>query len=209
MDDETIECYSHALAGVAAIYHCTLEEYGRSASGVAWKTAEDQFRRFEILTAGINNDQPLTVNDVGCGYGALFGFLDRRFQLAGYCGSDICESMVEAASATVTDPRARFLQSAFPPSPAHWSLASGTFNISGGSNDHIWRSLVEDVLRTMAHLSSVGFAFNMLRPERRDEFLWGDDPEPWQRFCQDQLGGQVSLVDWPDGGEWSLLVSRG
>lgn len=80
MDDETIECYSNALAGVASIYLCTLEEYGRSAGGVAWKTTEDQFRRFEILTAGIKNDQPLTVNDVGCGYGALFGFLDRRFQ---------------------------------------------------------------------------------------------------------------------------------
>ena len=208
MDDETIKTYSRALAQVAAVYHCTLEEYGNSAGGVAWTSAEAQNGQFEVLTSGIDCDRPVTVNDIGCGYGALFGFLDGRFLLERYCGTDICEAMIEAAQAKISDPRAHFVQNALPVTPADWSFASGTFNISAGADDAVWRRLIEDVLGAMARLSTVGFAFNLLRPHRRDEFLWGAEPEPWVRFCRDELGGRTTLIEAPDGDQWSLLVRR-
>lgn len=209
MDDQTIEAYSRVLAEVAAVYHCTLEEYGPVANGVAWGSGESQHRQFEILTSSVDRARPLTVNDIGCGYGALFDYLDAHFRLEGYCGTDICEAMVDAAAARVKDPRARFIQSAMPVTAADWSFASGTFNISASADDGIWRRLTEDVLRAMARLSHLGFAFNLLRPERRDDFLWGAEPEPWQRFCQDELGGRTTLIDSADSDQWSLLVRRG
>jgi len=185
MDNETIETYNRALTRVAEVYHCTLAEYGPTTSGVAWGDTEGQFRKFEILASGINREAPLLLNDVGCGYGALFDFLAPNFDLVGYCGTDICEAMVEAGLARINDPRARFVQSAMPITPADWSIASGTFNMSAGADDEVWRRLVEDVLRSMVRLSGTGIAFNLLRPEYRDDFLWGDAPERWVRFCQD------------------------
>lgn len=208
MDERRIADYANALAQVAAVYHCTLEEHGRSANGVAWTDAAGQIRRFEVLTAAVEGGMPLSVNDVGCGYGALFPFLAARFSLAAYCGTDVCEAMVETAQATISDPRARFVQSALPVAAADWSLASGTFNISAGADDRVWIALVEEVLAAMAARSRLGFAFNMLRPERRDDYLWGSDPEPWIEFCRDRLGGAVNLSEWPGGGEWSLVVRR-
>ena len=208
MDDETIETYSRALTRVAAAYHCTLAEYGPTTSGVAWSDTEGQFRQFEILTSGINREAPLLLNDVGCGYGALFDFLASNFDLVGYCGTDICEAMVEAGAARLSDPRARFVQSAMPITPADWSIASGTFNMSAGADDDVWRRLVEDVLRAMARLSGTGIAFNLLRPEYRDDFLWGDAPERWVRFCQEEFGGETTLIDLPENNQWSLLVRR-
>ncbi|MDO8605207.1 MAG: class I SAM-dependent methyltransferase [Phaeospirillum sp.] len=208
MNDQTIATYSQALAQVAAIYHCTLKEYGRTAAGVAWRDDHGQFGRFDVLTSMIDRARPLTINDVGCGYGALFRHLDARFHLAEYCGTDICEAMIEAAGAEETDSRARFVQSALPVTTADWSIASGTFNMSAGACDEVWRRLTEDVLRAMARHSRLGFAFNMLRPEYGDGDLWGAEPGPWLRFCRDQLAGQPTLIESPAGNDWSLLVLK-
>lgn len=204
MDDETIETDSHALAQVAR----TLEKYGRTANGVAWSDRLGQFGRFETLTSQIDRTMPLTVNDIGCGYGPLFGYLAAGFQLVDYCGSDICETMIKAASAEVTDRRARFILSARPVTVADGSITSGTVNMSAGADDTVWRRLTEDVLRAMAGHSRVGFALNMLRPQYRDDFLWRAEPEPWLRFCHDQLAGKPTLIKSPDGDEWSLVVLR-
>ncbi|CAA7618743.1 class I SAM-dependent methyltransferase [Magnetospirillum sp. SS-4] len=209
MDDTTIQAYARVLSRVAMVYHCTLEEHGATAPGVAWRDDIYQHRGFERLTSGIDRRRPVTVNDVGCGYGALFGYLDRHFTLAGYCGTDICEAMIEAAGRRVQDPRARFAQNAMPMAAADWSIASGTFNLSAGTDGLLWRKIVEDVLREMARLSRIGFAVSMLRPDGASEFLWGSEPEPWLRFCHAQPGGwKLTIDDAPDEPEWRLIAVR-
>ncbi|RAU23155.1 hypothetical protein CU669_03050 [Paramagnetospirillum kuznetsovii] len=208
MDDATANDYARILAQVATVYHCILEEHGPSASGVGWADSEAQAFRFGVLTSRIDPELSLIVNDVGCGSGDLFPYLDSHFRLAGYVGLDVCEAMVVAANERIKDPRTAFIQNAVPATPAHWSLASGTFNISAGADEAAWRELTGEVIRRMAGFSLRGFAFNMLRPHRRDAFFWGDEPEPWEAFCRDGLGGQVERIEHPGGEEWSLIVRR-
>ncbi|OAN55249.1 hypothetical protein A6A04_11355 [Paramagnetospirillum marisnigri] len=198
-----------ALAEVAVVYHCALAAHGATAAGVCWRDVHGQKTRFDILTRAMDPSQPVTVNDVGSGTGALFAYLDRRFPLVAYCGTDICESMVGAAAARFPDPRARFIQSPLPVAEADWSFASGTFNIAKGADDHLWRGVVAEVVAAMAHSSRIGFAFNLLRPRPPEMGLWGDNPEPWQAYVEERLGGRASLVEHDGGDEWSLLVRRG
>lgn len=206
MPDDRVERQAQVLTQVALVYQMTLDHHGPTPAGVCWSDGAGQVLRFDLLTKGIDSTRPVSINDVGCGYGALFGFMAERFRLSGYCGTDICEAMVEAAARRVTAPTASFVQSAVPVAPADWSLASGTFNMTGGADLGEWRDLVRTVLMAMARNSRVGLAFNLLRSNRGDDLLWGDEPGEWERFCRDRLGGRCEVDIHPDGGEWTLRV---
>lgn len=62
------------------------------------------------------------------------------------------------------------------------------------------------VLLVMARNSRIGRAFNLLRSNRGDDLLWGDEPDEWERFCRDRTGGRCEVEIHPDGGEWTLRV---
>ena len=69
---------SPILSQVAGYYSATLAEHGASPRGVDWNGEESQVLRFRQLARVIAADGAFTLNDVGCGYGALYDFLEKR-----------------------------------------------------------------------------------------------------------------------------------
>lgn len=206
MTEDRADRQAAFLTDVALIYHAMLDHHGAVPAGVCWSDLDGQLLRFDLLCAGIDTARTVTVNDVGCGYGALFDYLASRFALSGYCGTDICEAMLQEAGRRVSGPQVRFEQSALPVAVADWSLASGTFNLSGGADPDEWRELVRLVLTAMARHSRTGLAFNMLLPDALHHSLWGSEPAEWIDFCAQRLHGQPTLVHHPGGREWTLRV---
>src|SRR5437868_12970882 len=93
----TEENGTRILADVAAYYSSKLAEHGQSPRGVDWNGEEGQTLRFRQLCKIIDALGPFSVNDLGCGYGALYDFLATEWQDLSYLGVDVSESMVEAA----------------------------------------------------------------------------------------------------------------
>lgn len=193
------------LSQVAVVYDAMLAQHGGTAAGVGWSDRCQQILRFSILTSGFDPDHPLLVNDVGCGYGALYDYLAPRFQMERYVGTDLCEAMVEAASARISHPRARFVQAAEPVAMADWSVASGIFGITPGVEPAQWNAVIAATLDSMARRSLVGYAFNMLQSGSSDDpFIHSDAPEPWLAWCTRH--GDVELIEDAGLPDWTIVV---
>jgi SAM-dependent methyltransferase len=208
-DHQVIE----AMAEVERLYTSGLERFGAEPRSVGWNDEASQRLRFAKLAQLLvpAPSRPITVNDIGCGYGSLFGFLDELdgVELAGYHGYDISAPMLERAR-QATDARAELVQSGVPTRVADYSFASGPFNVKGGCDDGAWEAHVIDIVRAMARTSRIGFAFNLLTSyvDFRQENLFYADPGTFFAYCKREISPRVALLhDYPLY-EWTMLVHQ-
>jgi SAM-dependent methyltransferase len=201
------------LGPVRRLYVESLHEHGTTSKAVGWKDEAEQQLRFDKL-AGIVDGQAgsLTVNDLGCGYGAMFEYLARRFdqRLTGYLGIDISEEMIAAARARVTDARATFAQETVLADDADYTFVSGTFNVKMNASHDRWTELIETTLEQAAARSRKGLAFNLLSTyvDWRVDHLYYGDPRHFFDFCRRRLSRYVTLLhDYPLY-EWTILVHK-
>lgn len=202
---------SNALAAVERLYSTGLTEHGARPRAVGWRDGSSQQLRFAKLAQLLprTGAGPITVNDLGCGYGSLFGFLDAMdgVDLVGYYGYDISEPMLVQAR-QATDARAEFLLSSEPIRDADYSFASGPFNVKGGCSDAAWQTYVREAVLRLAEKSRRGFAFNLMTTfvDFRVEELFYADPCAFFEFCKREISPDVTLVhDYPLF-EWTMLV---
>ena len=67
------------LTDIASYYSEKLAEYGDKPQGVDWNGEESQIIRFEQLCKLINHEISIfSLNDLGCGYGALLDYLIEK-----------------------------------------------------------------------------------------------------------------------------------
>jgi SAM-dependent methyltransferase len=201
------------LQGLAELYAGGLREHGTASRSVGWKDEGSQRLRFHKLAELVEEDAAragFTVNDLGCGYGAMFRYLDERFGagLVRWRGYDISEEMLRAAREYAADPRVELVKSPRVLERADYSFVSGTFNVKLGADDDAWRSHVTDTLLHLRDMSARGFAFNLLSTyvDWRAENLFYGDPLYFFDFCKRNVSPRVSLLhDYPLY-EWTLLV---
>lgn len=201
-----------AVEGQRRLYSESLSEHGTASKAVGWKDEASQLLRFDVLSRVITDDtDAFTVADWGCGYGAMFGYLDTRFgpKLTGYSGCDISSEMVDAARAGTADPRARFEVGSTVES-SDYTFVSGTFNVRFEASDNAWRSWIEERVRDVWNAAERGIAFNLLSSyvDWREPHLYYADPCHFFDFCKRELSRSVTLFhDYPLY-EWTIAVTR-
>ena len=203
------------LTGVANLYSSSLKAHGLTPKGVGWKDEESQRLRFEKLAQVIDvrtTDKGISVNDLGCGYGAMFRYLNEipSVQLTRYYGYDISEEMLTVARQFVADPRAEFIQSSRVTREADYSFVSGTFNVKMEASNELWIEYMKEMLMNLAAMSVRGFAFNILTTyvDWKQEDLYYADPFMFFDFCKRNISRYVSLLhDYPLF-EWTMIVRK-
>ena len=201
---------------VAAAYGIKFKEHGATPEGVMWSSGENQVSCFELLVKIIESGQPeqgLTVNDLGCGYGAFFEFLAPREAMREGCyfGYDICEDMIAEAKRRIHDPRAVFSTSMTATQKADYSFACGTYSMKGAAPDGEWTPYVKESLRLIWEQSAKGLAFNLLdenRHEKIDDWLYYADPGDFLEFCRRDLSPDTELLDSGPVPVFTYLVRR-
>lgn len=192
-----------ALARIACTYNETLRRAGTTPNSVLWQNRASQVLRFRKLLKVLGDDAArpgLVVNDLGCGYGALFDHIRRKKFLKGgrYIGIDLSPDMVAAARLRHRkDQRATFVCAAEATEDADYSFASGTFGLMMEETYPAWEAYVRDCLRQLAARSRRGMAFNMLDRRGTDarNTLYYADPADYLEFCREELGAQVTILD--------------
>ena len=191
------------LTAVERYYSGRFAEHGASAKGVDWNTKQSQELRFEQLAQLVRDrDDPISVNDLGCGYGAYADFLADRGVQASYTGYELSAPMVEHAHARFLGRPDVSFRLGSDLLSADYSFASGIFNVKLGFSDNEWASYVDDVLDSMAQASTRGFAFNMLStysdPDHRRPDLYYADPRDVFGACKERYSARVALLhDYP------------
>jgi len=198
------------LAPIAGLYEESLQNHGETPMGVGWRTEDGQRLRFDKLLAVVDpgDGAPIEVNDLGCGYGALFEHIEGRGTPVGaYFGYDISDEMLRAAAQRVPQDRGRLLRSDRVTQPADYSFASGIFNVRMAADETRWLSYVQSTVHNLAEHSRRGFAFNLLTTycDYQEDHLFYGDPRWWFDWCKREITPRVALLhDYPLF-EWTLL----
>jgi SAM-dependent methyltransferase len=152
-----------------------------------------------------------SLNDFGCGYGALVTFLGDRGLDLDYRGFDLSESMLKHARREHEG--ATFVGAIDELEPADFTVASGIFNVKLDVPVEDWRAYVLDTIRALAGLSTKGFAFNMLtsysdQDRMRDDLYYGD-PRFFFDLCKRLYSQQVALLHDYGLYEFTCIVRLG
>jgi SAM-dependent methyltransferase len=201
------------LGDVENYYSEKIQVHGATALGVDWNSPDSQRLRFVQLLKLTEHSQRFTINDYGCGYGALADYLKSEGYAFQYCGFDISPRMVAKA----TELHAGMQNIAFVSKEqdmreADYTVASGIFNVKLQASSTEWESYVLRTLETISRLSEQGFAFNALTKYSDPDFLRADlyyaDPLFFFDYCKRKFSRFVSLFhDYPLY-EFTMLVRK-
>lgn len=202
------------LKAVAMYYAEKLAKHGDTPRGVDWNGEESQIIRFEQLCKIINSEKLVfSLNDLGCGYGALLDYLRGNYPAFSYLGIDVSREMIRSAEqryANVTE--ARFITSAEPDCLADYSVASGIFNVRLWRSDDEWFDYIQGMLDVLDRTSSLGFAFNCLTSysdeHKKRDYLYYADPCRLFDLCKKKYSRQVALLHDYGLYEFTIIIKK-
>jgi len=200
-------------AEVAEYYSAKLAEHGETPRGVDWNGEESQLLRFEQLSKIISQPSDFSVNDLGCGYGAMFEYLDSKYHDMTYRGFDVSSDMICAARKRyATSSNSCFAVSADPAEIADYGIASGIFNVRLKRSDDEWFNYLKGTLDVLDRTTLRGFAFNCLTSYsdagKMRDYLYYADPCALFDLCKRCYSRHVALLHDYDLYEFTILVRK-
>jgi len=208
--------FAGLYSDIGRYYTEKVNTHGATPWGVDWPCLPTQELRFVQLLRLCDFGLPLTLNDLGCGYGAMLAFLAKRHKRKSidYLGIDLSAAMIaEARQLWQQRPNTEFVVGHASHRVADYSLASGIFNVKLGQADALWTRFVEKTLTSMHATSRHGFAVNFLAPLAEGEIgrtqLYRSPSRVWRTFCEKELGATAEVLESYGMLEYTLLVRRG
>lgn len=201
-------------AEIDRYYSEKVRAYGPTPAGVDWSCLPTQELRFVQLLKLCDFRQPFSINDIGCGYGALLSFLGKRHRQSqvDYLGIDLSAVMIEkATSGWRRSRRGKFAIGHAAPRIADYCVASGIFNVKLDQPIDGWEAFIAQTLDGMHACSRVGFAANFLSLRPTDEAtpgLYCAPPERWGSYCEETFGARVTVLSGYGMREFTLHVRR-
>jgi SAM-dependent methyltransferase len=144
-------------------YQIQLNKHQEPEKRVGWKTVESQRVRFEEFNRiGYLKDSKIL--DIGCGLGALWGYLREKKVHVQYTGIDLFPEVIQEARKLY--PKAKFevrhiLARPYPARSFDYSFLSGVFNVKVKDNWMYMKAMLRQVLRQ----TKKAVAFNVLNAE--------------------------------------------
>jgi SAM-dependent methyltransferase len=200
---------------VARYYTQKVLVHGATAAGADWACEPTQQLRFVQLLKLCDFGRAFSLNDVGCGYGALLRFMARRYRRLelDYLGIDLSQAMIDQTRPSRRPSiRSHFVVGGTIPRVADYCVASGIFNVKLKQSAARWTLFIEQTLAGMHAASRLGFSVNFLAPVDSDMSpiaeLYRVAPEVWITHCRQRFGADVELVEGYGMREFTLLVRR-
>jgi SAM-dependent methyltransferase len=214
--------FEQILSEVERYYSQKVIAHGITARGVDWNSPESQQLRFVQLLKvcgscgaepGAGPTNSFSINDYGCGFGALVKFLTQRGDRFTYCGFDISQEMIARAKQLYEDqPDVRFTVQESELTAADFTVASGIFNVRMQTTDQEWQQYILATLEKMNGLSKRGFSFNVLTrysdPEYMRPDLYYADPCFLFDYCKQHFSRNVALLHDYELYEFTILVRK-
>lgn len=199
---------------VEQYYSDKITIYGTTPQGVDWNSQESQFLRFEQLLKVCRDKNHFSINDYGCGYGALLDYMNsQNYQFFSYFGYDISKSMLNQANKRYHNfSNVVFCnrQSDLPVSD--YTVASGIFNVKLDIEINEWEKYILSVLNELFQLSHIGFAFNVLSKysdsdKMRSDLYYGD-PCFLFDYCKKFFSRNVAILHDYNLYEFTVIVRK-
>jgi len=210
---EVIGTLEEIRRAVSAYYTDKVKQHGPTALGVDWNSIVSQELRFSQVAKVIEPGDGFSINDLGCGYGALVPFLTARFPQFQYLGLDWSPVMIEEATRLYGHvPGCRFSTECESAPKADYAMASGIFNVKLAQPDSDWMQYILESLGALDRMSNKGFSFNILTSYSDSEYMRGDlfyaDPCFFFDYCKRHFSKQVAVLHDYGLYEFTILVRK-
>lgn len=202
------------LEKIANYYTDKISKFGTTPKGVDWNNSDVQYLRFAQLLKLIDTDKKFSLNDLGCGYGALADFIHANITTNFlYRGFDISEAMIDAAiQKNVHTPNVSFKLAQQPDIVSDYSVASGIFNVRQDIPDKEWEQHISDTVHLLDEYSIRGFAFNCLTEysdaDKLKNYLYYANPLAMFDYCKKVFSNNVALLHDYNLYEFTILVRK-
>lgn len=181
-------------------------DHGPTPAGVQG-SAEGMLGRFEQICK-ISDFSKQSVLDIGCGYGALYPFIQERFHDVRYKGIDIVQESVEWARQNHPEANWECRNLIESPLTEHfdWVLICGVFN--NGVPDPT--GFLKKLTATAWEITDKGLAFNFISTHVNvvHEGMAYHDPLDIFDFCRSQFSNKVSMAHHYFRCDVSMFVYR-
>lgn len=204
------------IKDVANYYTEKLQTYGPTSKGVDWNSIESQEIRFEQLLKVIQTtpDDKFSVLDYGCGFGAMFPFMDKKYaHKFHFTGYDISQEMIKKAQELYgSHTNTTWIDNLENINEVDFTIASGIFNVRLKHEDKEWKEYILETLHKFDTISNKGFSFNMLTSysdkEYMRDYLYYADPAFFFNYCKTHFSKYVAVLhDYPLY-EFTILVRK-
>ncbi len=211
-----------ALAADLVAVHAEIDRYytakvlrhGATPLGVDWSCTPTQYLRFLQLLKLCGDATRFSLDDLGCGYGALLAYLDEYHPdcEVDYLGIDLSPAMLRRARRKWRGrDGVRFALGHASPRVADFCIASGIFNIKLDQPLDRWERFVTETLSTMAGHVRHGFAVNFMAPgppSQSSPWLYCSPASRWEDYCARELGMAVEIVSDYGMQEYTMLARK-
>ena len=204
------------LTPIRDYFSMRFAQHGEDATGVDWNSVFAQEVRFEQLAKVILPDQPFTVLDFGCGYGAMAQWFRRvGLNFSHYYGYDIVEDSLRAGNEKYQGDEAVSFHKTLEEIPVcDYLVASGVFNIKMDADYGQWTDYVISSLESFNRKTSRGFSVNFLTsysdPDRmaaRPDLYYAD-PCAIFDYCRRHFSRNVALLHDYKIWDFTILVRK-
>lgn len=208
------EIIKKTIDQIEKLYTQNLENFGFDSKSVGWKSEESQILRFDQLVKAIDNqNDPFTVNDWGCGYGAMYDYFQNKFPfISQYNGFDISEKMIDAARKKLSLGSVKYdlYLKDQPHIASDYTFISGIFNVKFASDELIWKNFVEASIHKAFEVSTKACAFNLLTTyvDWKQDGLYYADPNYYFDFCKKNISRNVTLIHDYNLYEWTIIIRK-
>lgn len=201
------------LDQVKSYFDKRIHEHGASARGSDWNSETSQNTRFDQLLKVIEGNDPFSILDYGCGYGALADYLVEKGLESDYYGFDILESAIDTADkAHAGKARRTFFADKSRLSVYDYVISSGTFNFRADHSFEAWTEFTISALTEFNAFSRHGFASNFLTKysdaEKMRSDLYYADPLYLFDYCKRNFSKNVALLHDYHLYDFTLIVRK-
>lgn len=191
-------------------YNARYQKYGYSPKTLGWDKGKQDLR-FSVLTSEYDI-QGKRILDIGCGFGDLNGYLERKGYQYEYCGIDLTEVFLNEGKKRY--PGKKFLLGDFLEYDFHekfdYAVASGIFNIKFGEDHDLTNyEFIEKSITKALDLVKDGIAFDFLsdKVDYRYEHTFHSDPSKILDFAYQHSRNVLLRNDYMPF-EFSLFIFK-
>ena len=201
----------HLLDPVKTFFTSKFEQIGARPEGVDYNSENAQILRFEQFERLFDPQRYFSLNDYGCGYGALAEYLKQKDYKFQYHGYDISANMIDYAIQSIPkNENWKFTCSVNELCSADFTVVCGVFNLKFDADPQTWMDYILDSLSLIASISKLGFGFNMLTKysdadKMRSDLYYGD-PLYFFDYCKRRFSRNVALLHDYELYDFTILV---
>lgn len=196
-------------------YRKTFRQYGAGSMGVDWGADEKkQLLRYEKMLAVITQRPGETpgVLDVGCGYGGLLDYANRKSIPIDYTGIDVVEDMISWAQNAF--PEVRFIAGDIFTTHLDGSfdyvICNGILTQKLDTPGLMMDEFAGKLIRRMFDLCRIGIAFNLMTTKVNffSNNLYYRNPSELLSWCMSEITGKVRLDHSYELFEYTVYLYR-